>query len=762
MSTPKFWGVKNIVTQLSAFQRAKLALTVFRNNKSEIVLPENMYRQRTLITEEKSSPYKTVLGYSLIPQRSMTNLETYYQEGYNENALIYAAVMYKSRAITQAKLTAYKLIDDEGNREPFTRKEDLYKLLKRPNYYQSADELHSLQSTFLNLTGNAFTFLFRERGTQAITEMWPLNPAWVAIIPNKNGEIAGYEYSPTYLGTEKIPIPKENMAHAKFPNPQDPLNGLGFGSSPISAAAYAGDVDNMITKFLNVFFKHGAMPVGLLKFKDMALEQEEMAVIRERWKEIYGGYENWGDIGVLDEHGEYQRIGLTFEEMEFSSLDKRNETRLLSVLGVPLSLLPNVAGLEGSTYNNKKEDREIFWQDTMSYELELFEQEYNRFFETDEQCLKWDMSEVYAYQKDVKPQVESAQILYNMGVPPRIAYKVTGLNVPDYEGIDKIFEPPIPAFGSDESNTKPNNSDNTDDETLESDDSKKSEDFLELQTFQFTSEQKKELWTKVDSIAVRWESKFSQGAIDSFESDRGGILALVGVEKKSALDNKASINWTKIATSVEGYLLRVSPLTWRNNFAPLISGIVIDNGKFWQAELGLKFDARNLEGETWFQDYVLKFAQDDILETTRGGIAEIIAQGLEDGWSIDTLSNNINTTFDKWIYDKGKAEDFDWINERLNFYRTELIARTETTRASNAGSFNLFKNWGIESKEWLSTNDDRTRDSHIAMNGQVVKIDKDFESGLGNKLSYPGDSKAPLADTANCRCTILPFGDIPK
>ena len=58
--------------------------------------------------ESKKNPYTTMVGYGDSPQYALENYGNYYQEGYNENSLVYAAISYKSKAITQAKLTAYK------------------------------------------------------------------------------------------------------------------------------------------------------------------------------------------------------------------------------------------------------------------------------------------------------------------------------------------------------------------------------------------------------------------------------------------------------------------------------------------------------------------------------------------------------------------------------------------------------------------------------------------------------------------------------
>lgn len=399
----------------------------------------------------KKSPYVTSFNYNQTPQRSLLDYQTFYTEGFEENPLIYSAVMVKAKGITQAKLTAYKYLDEKRKKyEEIPYTDNLPKLLKRPNYYQSNDEFFSLQDAFLNLTGNSFTYLERKTRNSEVIALWPLNPAAIYIIPDDKGEIKGYEYEPLWAAGEKFPIEVQNMAHVKLPNPNDPLNGLGFGLSPIMPMSMTGDVDNMITKFLNVFFKHGAMPPGILKFKDMALDENEMADYREKWKEIYGGYTNWSDIGILDAHGEYQRIGLTFEEMNFEKLDQRNETRILATLGVPIELLPNVSALTGSTYANKKEARTMFWEDTMMFELEMFEQEFNRvLFNQDLETdifVKWDTSEVPALKREMATQVDSAVKLIEKGVPPQVAFNTVGLEIEDYEGIEKPFAQPAPSF----------------------------------------------------------------------------------------------------------------------------------------------------------------------------------------------------------------------------------------------------------------------------------------------------------------------------
>jgi len=101
--------------------------------------------------------------------------------------------------------------------------------------------------------------------------------------------------------------------------------------------------------------------------------------------------------------------------------------------------------------------------------------------------------------------------------------------------------------------------------------------------------------------------------------------------------------------------------------------------------------------------------------------------------------------------------------DRLLQLRGETIARTETLASLNAG-----KEEGIRQlidsgkvqrsavkKVWRATGDDRTRDSHMALNGEEVGIDAAFTSPLtGAQMMYPHDTSrgAPASETIGCRC----------
>ena len=269
-----------------------------------------------------------------------------------------------------------------------------------------------------------------------------------------------------------------------------------------------------------------------------------------------------------------------------------------------------------------------------------------------------------------------------------------------------------------------------------------------------TPEQKAAHWKAVDRTATAWEPRFADAAVRAFNHDKREILAIVNDAKSKARASKASIAWQDTLLSVEDYLNMGGADNWRSQFTPAMKGIITDQGKRWAADLGMTFDVQNFFAQDWFDEYTLKFAQ-QINATTLDELGRMFQQAQSEGWSVPTMQKHLTTLFDQWSKGDVTPEEFDWYTSRMPPYRTEMIARTETIRSSNAGSEELFNEWGVQQKEWLATKDDRVRDDHLAADGQVVGIDEPFIVG-GYEADFPGDPNLPPEESINCRCTVLP------
>lgn len=100
-------------------------------------------------------------------------------------------------------------------------------------------------------------------------------------------------------------------------------------------------------------------------------------------------------------------------------------------------------------------------------------------------------------------------------------------------------------------------------------------------------------------------------------------------------------------------------------------------------------------------------------------------------------------------------------------YRAEIIGRTESMAALHEAQQQAMQqavDSGAITQDqvtfiWRTAEDDRVRDSHVAMDGQEVPMGEMFVSGLGNYLEYPGDPNGPPEDVINCRCWREPSVD---
>ena len=85
-------------------------------------------------------------------------------------------------------------------------------------------------------------------------------------------------------------------------------------------------------------------------------------------------------------------------------------------------------------------------------------------------------------------------------------------------------------------------------------------------------------------------------------------------------------------------------------------------------------------------------------------------------------------------------------------------ARTAYTGAQNAGrmeGLHQAQALGIKvKKQWMATLDDRTRDTHAELDGQIRDVDEPFEVD-GMEIDYPGDPTADPSLVYNCRCTLV-------
>ena len=167
----------------------------------------------------------------------------------------------------------------------------------------------------------------------------------------------------------------------------------------------------------------------------------------------------------------------------------------------------------------------------------------------------------------------------------------------------------------------------------------------------------------------------------------------------------------------------------------------------------IRIDAVTLTNEMfnkWVDRYGL-MKSEELNQTSKKKLLELLrktlAESLEEGDGLEVMKDKLQ---------KASASVF----QELSDVRSYLIARTETGASVNFGQMATYQATGIEKKEWISTLDDRTRETHLMMDGKVANIDETFEveninGGVDNML-YPSDPNGSAGNVCNCRCVVAP------
>ena len=122
-------------------------------------------------------------------------------------------------------------------------------------------------------------------------------------------------------------------------------------------------------------------------------------------------------------------------------------------------------------------------------------------------------------------------------------------------------------------------------------------------------------------------------------------------------------------------------------------------------------------------------------------IKTLLTEGYQSGKGINYVSNLLVKRFDQ-----------------LQTWEAQRIARTEIHNSHNTAVMDTYNEIGVEYTMWISADDERTRESHLEINGEIIRLGDTYSNGL----RFPGDTDGPIEEWINCRCSnapyVLPYG----
>jgi HK97 family phage portal protein len=266
-------------------------------------------------------------------------------------------------------------------------------------------------------------------------------------------------------------------------------------------------------------------------------------------------------------------------------------------------------------------------------------------------------------------------------------------------------------------------------------------------------------WTEEQKVA-HWNQFIKQ--IDQREADiKQACKDIFEEQKKLVLDrlydnHKAFRKWMGFKSTPANVVPSLEEMNkmWRL-LEDLLREIYIEQGTETLDFLGTGATI-NITTE-FASQYLLEWGGQlitQIDETTRQQLMASLSEGYDNGESVDELAKRVQSVYS--IADSNRAE---------------MIARTESIRASNSASVEAYRQSGVVvAKEWLTERDNRTCPFCNKLDGKAIGLNKNYfnkgdtfkaKDENGNEVTL----KIELANVGeppvhpDCRCTTIPVID---
>lgn len=260
----------------------------------------------------------------------------------------------------------------------------------------------------------------------------------------------------------------------------------------------------------------------------------------------------------------------------------------------------------------------------------------------------------------------------------------------------------------------------------------------------WTRAQRRAAWKQFDAFARFFEPTIERTARRLFDDMRERLAALT----RNTLIDESVTRGVKGVTSdsvrdwqrAMGVQRKRYHAQWAAEFRALTETQAEVVGGIVSGELGVSFDlyGPHLQRMIAARPNLLSGR---VTGNTFRAIKATMAEGMRLGESTYLLAQRVESVFDKGLYRTVRGRRIQVLNATQ---RAKLIARTEATAITNRAALMSALDSGIATdKEWLTQGDDRVRDDHIAMEGEIVPSEEPFSNGLD-------EPSEPM-----CRCTLI-------
>lgn len=251
-----------------------------------------------------------------------------------------------------------------------------------------------------------------------------------------------------------------------------------------------------------------------------------------------------------------------------------------------------------------------------------------------------------------------------------------------------------------------------------------------------TEAEKYAYWKRAVDEMERGERTYYGAAKTLFSGERRAVGRAFGVRTRQDLVLAEILRRIEAGYAPGGEYYEA----WREAYLRLIAPTYLNGAKQvggGGAGVGFDFTLQSTEVVRAIEMRAARLAQLVGEETAKQVNAAVLA-GERAGLSVREIGRLIQAT----VY-----------GESMTDARATRIARTESAGAMSQGAWDQAQAMGdlYVAKEWLSFEDGKTRETHLACSAQgIIPIGQAFSNGLG----YPLDPRGPAGEVINCRCVL--------
>ena len=628
----------------------------------------------------------------------------------------------------------YSYIRKNGTllREELADSHPAAKILSYVNPWDTYQDLVEKQITSLSLTGQFYIHFDKDRG-----ELHHLRSDRVTILPDAKQYIRGFNYE---VDGQPTSFARDEIIFCKYYNPNDDYYGL----SPLKAAANSINSHLKASKWNLAFFDNHALPMGLLVSENSSFvnDKEELDLIKKEWVHLFGGWDKFGDVGVVGGGLKYQPITPTHTEMNFGSLLDKSRDEIASAYGVPPIFLNDQ---EKANYANLREFERMLWRHTMIPKLiklqGIYDKFLNPYFAEKNEIIRteFDLTQVEALRDDIVAEAQASQILVSSGQRLVDEARAKRGEAPMPNGEGEVSFVPMSFVRLDQAGAVLDGRSAPGGET-------KSRLALSSQLTRRLPLEKsvlptKELrlrhWVKTKSIVTTNQNRVERVLIALFSDLEEEMLRNIrNIGKAYSRGEKAPLN-----VNVESLIYDLESATELlvEAGSPILADTLESGGVRGMATVGAgtSFDLADPRVKEILERAVQRF-KDDITPANWERIKTSLVEGLNSGETSKELAARVTANMGREINNAA------------------TIARTEVLPVYHQGQLEGFSQSGVvELKEWMSAFAEESREEHMEADGQTTDLNGFFYIPP-DYLQYPGDSSGSAENIINCLCDVLP------